>query len=184
MKKYVRNDGFSLLEMLFVVALLMAVSTVAVIRLKASVTLLDADKAANLVASQLRYGRQIALDDRRNVLVEFISPRQIKVTRLDNPTPTVISDVSLPTGYSFALPTGVTSDTPDGYGDDAAVTFNEETTGIFRGDGIFTDDAGIVINGSVFTINGANNTARAVTLTGATGRTKTYRVSGAAWTER
>jgi type II secretory pathway pseudopilin PulG len=167
-----------------VVALMMIMSAVAVIRMRQSITLLDADKAANQIAEQIRYARQIGLDDRRNVLVEFISPNRIKITKQDTPTPTVLYDQTLPFGYSYALPAGVAADTPDAYGNAAGVSFNGGTNGTFLGDGSFTDNLGIVLNGSVFTINGSNNTARAVTLAGASGRIRTYRVSGAAWVAR
>jgi prepilin-type N-terminal cleavage/methylation domain-containing protein len=175
-----RHAGFTLVELLVVLSILMITSGIAVIKMKASITLLDADKAAEQVTGALRYARQVALDDRRDVLVEFINNNEIKITRRDSPTPTVMSDASLPSGYTFSLPGGV-PDTPDGYGNSSAVNFNMQNNGVFRGDGIFTDDAGIVVNGTVFTMNGSNSTARAVTLTGATGRLKTYLVSGATW---
>ena len=166
-----------------VISLVMITSAVAVVRLKQSITLLDADKAARQVVEQLRLARQVALDDRRNVLVEFIAPNEIKVTREDTPAPTVIYDGVLPSGYRFGLPSGA-GDTPDTYGNSAAVTFNGRTSGIFQGDGIFTDEARIVLNGSVFTISGGNETARAVTLTGATGRMKIYSIVGSSWIAR
>jgi len=166
-----------------VVALMMIMAAVAVIRMKQSITLLDADKAANQIAEQIRYARQIGLDDRRNVLVEFISPNRIKITRQDTPTPTVLYDQTLPFGYTYSLPSGV-ADTPDAYGNATAVAFNGGNSGTFFGDGSFTDNLGIVLNGTIFTKNGSNTTARAVTLAGASGRIRTYRVSGAAWVAR
>jgi len=172
--------GFGVIEMLVVLSILIIMSGIAVIKMKQSITLLDADKAAEQIASTLRYARQIALDDRRDVQVEFINNNEIKVTRRDSPTPTVMYDANLPSGYRFGLPTGI-GDTPDGYGNSSAVNFNMQNNGVFRGDGIFTDDAGIVVNGTVFTINGSNSTARAVTLTGATGRLKKYGISGSSW---
>jgi prepilin-type N-terminal cleavage/methylation domain-containing protein len=178
-----RNAGFSLVEMLMVVAILMIMASVAIIRMRQSITLLDADKAANQVAAELRYARQVALDDRRNVLVEFIGANEIKVTRQDTPMPTVLYDGILPSGFRFGLPNAI-GDTPDAYGNSAPVTFNMQTSGVFRGDGIFTDAAGIVVNGSVFTISGDNSSSRAVTLTGATGRIKTYTTAGNSWVTR
>jgi type II secretory pathway pseudopilin PulG len=169
--------------MMVVVSLIVVTSAVAVIRMTQTITLLDADKAANLVSDKLRFARQIALDDRRNVLVEFISPNEIKVTRQDSPTPTVMYDGTLPSGYHFGLPTGI-GDTPDAYGNTAPVSFNTQTSGLFRGDGIFTDAGGIVMSGTVFTINSGNNTSRAVTLVGASGRLRTYSIAGTTWVAR
>lgn len=163
--------------------LVMIISAVAVIRMKESITLLDADKAANQVAEEIRYARQIALDDRRNVLIEFISPNRIKVTRQDSPTPTVLYNQTLPSGYQFGLPSGI-GDTPDGYGNASAVNFNTANSGTFLGDGSFTDGLGIVLNGTVFTIYSGNNTSRAVTLAGASGRLRTYGITGSTWQQR
>jgi len=169
--------------MLVVVAILMIMSAVAVIRMRQSITLLDADKAADQVAAELRYARQVALDNRRNVLVEFISPNQIKITRQDNPDPTVLYDATLPAGYIFGLPGGL-GDTPEAYGNANPLNFNSGNNGTFRGDGIFTDAAGLVMNGTVFTISGGNNTSRAITLAGATGRIKIYAAAGGSWVTR
>jgi hypothetical protein len=81
------------------------------------------------------------------------------------------------------LPT-VGGDTPEGYGFDEPVTFGGEAGGTFLGDGIFTNSAGVVVNGTVFTIGPGNGTARAVTLNGASARTKQYYLRGTAWVER
>jgi type II secretory pathway pseudopilin PulG len=175
------NGGFSLTEALVVTALILFTTTVAIVQVRGSLRLVDADRSSNLVASQLRYARQVAADQRRNVLVEFLGTNQIRLTRQNGGgSTTVISDVRLPNGFTFAIPAGA-NDTPDTYGHTSPVYFSAGTSGTFLGDGVFVTGAGIVLNGSVFT-KGANNTsARAVTLTGASGRTKTYRYQGPSW---
>ena len=180
------NRGFSLLEVLTVVMLVGVGSAVALVQIRSSVRILDADRSCDLVMEQLRYARQIAVDQRRNVLVEFIGTNEMKATRQDGGgATTVLFDVTLPTGFTFSVPMGV-SDTADGYspGVPAAVYFNAQPTGTFLGDGIFVSGAGIVLNGTVFTMGGSTTTARAVTLNGASGRTKTYTLSGTTWRER
>lgn len=181
-----RSDaGFSLLELLTVVMLIGIATTVAIIQMRQSVAMLDADKAANLVSAQIRYARQIAVDQRRNVEVAFVGSNQVTVTRQDGGgAETVLSDERLPAGYTFGLPTGIGSDTPEGYGNSQPVNFNLGTTGTFLGDGTLVNDAGIVMNGTVFTIGSGNGSARAITLTGASGRLKVYAIQGAAWIER
>jgi prepilin-type N-terminal cleavage/methylation domain-containing protein len=102
-----QRAGFSLLELMFVVVATAIVSTVAVIQMKTTITMLDADEAANLVVSQLNYARQTAVDDRRNVSVQFLNTKEIKVTRNESGGgTTVLSDVTLPTAYTFSLPGG------------------------------------------------------------------------------
>jgi Tfp pilus assembly protein FimT len=166
-----------------VVALLMISATVAVVQIRASMAVVDADRAIHLVASQLRYARQVAVDQRRLVLVEFLGTNQIRVTRQDGGgATTVLSDVVLPSGFTYAIPDD-TIDTPEGYGSAAPVFFNLETSGTFLADGVFVNSVNIVTNGTVFTMGGSAESARAATLTGASGRTRIYRFDGAAWTE-
>jgi len=178
--------GFSLVEVLVVVALISIGSAVALVQMRSSMQILDADRACDLVMTQLRYARQIAVDQRRNVLVEFLGNNEMKATRQDGGgVTTVIYDVTLPAGFTFSMPMGV-ADTPDGYspGVTAAVYFNGETSGTFLGDGVFVNGAGNLLNGAVFTMGGSGSTARAVTLNGASGRTKTYTLNAGTWTER
>jgi type II secretory pathway pseudopilin PulG len=180
-----RNSGYSLIEVMMVAALTTIASGVAVVQYRSSKTILDANVAASTVISQLRYAREIAVDQRRNVEVEFVGSNGIEVRRIESDgTETVVSAATLPSGYAFGLPAG-TADTPDGYGDDAPVYFNGATSGTFLGDGIFVGPGAIVISGSVFTIGpGGNGSARAVTLAGASGRIKQYYIRDGAWAER
>jgi Tfp pilus assembly protein FimT len=180
-----RTAGFSLLEIVTVLAIIMIGATVAIIQMRQSMAMLDADKAANTVTGQVRYARQVAVDQRRNVLLEFLGTNQVKVTRQNGGgSTTVLSNTTLPSGYVFGRPTGL-SDTPDGYaGATGAVVFGSAASGSFLGDGILVDAAGTVVNGTVFTIGSGNPTARAITVNGASGRTKLYAVSGTSWVEQ
>jgi len=176
--------GFGLLETLAVIALISIAATVAIIQLRPTRELLSADQNSNLVMTQTRYARQVAIDQRRNVLITFTAPNRITVTRLESGGgSTVLSDVTLSGGFTFGLPTGTIPDTPEGFGNATAVAFGLATGGTFLGDGTFISAGGLVQNGSVFTIGGGNQTARAVTLTGATGRLKQYSLDGGVWKE-
>jgi prepilin-type N-terminal cleavage/methylation domain-containing protein len=182
--KFPSHSGFSIIEVLMVVALILAGSSVAMVQLRTSLAVIDADKASNLVISQLRYARQIAVDQRRNVLVEFEQPSAIRVTRQDGAgASTLMSVASLPSGYTFGLPPGA-GDTPEGFGNTSPVSFNAQPRGRFLADGVFATDGDIVVNGTVFTIGSGNPSARAVTLTGASGRLKHYYLRGNTWVQR
>jgi prepilin-type N-terminal cleavage/methylation domain-containing protein len=175
--------GFSLVEMVVVMALIGIGSSIALIQMKNSIKIVDADEASNLVIGQLQYARQISVDQRKNVLVEFLGTNEIRVTRQNGGgATTVMADVRLPTGYTFSMPMGA-ADTPDGYGNANPVYFNNGTSGTFLADGIFVSGANILLNGSVFTMAGTSGTARAVTLTGASGRLVPYWLQGAVWTQ-
>jgi prepilin-type N-terminal cleavage/methylation domain-containing protein len=176
--------GFSLIEALVAMAIILIGASVAVVQLRSSMAVVDADKAINLVSSQLRYARQIAVDQRRNVFVEFVGNDQVRISRIEpDTTTTVMADVSLPVGFRFGKPSGV-GDTPDAFGDATPVYFNMNTNGIFQSDGSFVDNAGLPANGTVFTMLSNNGSARALTLTGSTGRTRIYWLQGTNWTEK
>jgi prepilin-type N-terminal cleavage/methylation domain-containing protein len=178
------NSGFSVLEMIVALAIVGIGSAVALIQMRNAMHIVDADKACDLVMSQLRYARQVAVDQRRNALVEFIGTNRIRVTRQDGGgNTTVLSDVQLPSGYTFSMPMSI-ADTPDGYGNAAPVFFNEGSSGTFLADGIFVNGANTLLNGSVFTMGSTSGSARAVTLTGASGRIVSYWLEGSAWKVR
>jgi Tfp pilus assembly protein FimT len=173
-----------MIEVMMVALLISIGSRVAVTQIKGTMNLIDADLAANSVAGQIQSARQMAIDQRRNMQVDFLGTNEIKVTRQDSGGgTTVMSDVTLPPGYSFAMPTGV-SDTPDGFGNNSAVYFNGGTSGLFSGDGTFVSAASVLISGTVFTMGGGSQTARAVTVTSATGRIKQYWLVGGNWLVR
>jgi prepilin-type N-terminal cleavage/methylation domain-containing protein len=179
-----RESGFSLIEMLVVVGLVGIVSSVALVQMKTTMAVLDADAASSMVVSELAYARQVAVDQRRNVLVEFVGTNEVRVTRNETGgDTTVLDDIMLPSGYVFGLPGGI-GDTPDGFGNAAAVSFNTGTSGTFHGDGTFEDAANVLLNGTVFTIGGGNGSARAITLSGSTGHIKQYWIQGTGWTAR
>ncbi|HYR41608.1 MAG TPA: type II secretion system protein [Terriglobia bacterium] len=180
-----RNSGYSLIEMMAVCLLVSIGSRVAMTQIKGSMNLIDADIAANTVSSQIQYARQMAIDERRNMQIDFLGTNEIKITRQDSGGgTTVMSDVTLPVGYSFALPTSFSNDTPEGFGNSSAVYFNAGTSGLFLADGTFVSAVNVLTSGTVFTKGAGNQTARAVTLTAATGRVKTYWIVGANWALR
>jgi type II secretory pathway pseudopilin PulG len=177
--------GFTLLEVSMVISLAMVATGVGIIKLNKSVSAVDAGRAGHSVESQLHYAREIAANQRRNVVVEFNSPDMIAIKRQETDgTLTTIETTTLPSGFSFGLPASDIGDTPDRYGADAPVDFNGDSSGTFGADGTFVNNSGVVLSGTVFTIGATDGTARAVTLSGANGRTKQYYIRHGAWTEK
>jgi hypothetical protein len=80
-------------------------------------------------------------------------------------------------------------DTPDAYGipSSGGIEFGGisggPTTGMqFQSDGTFTDGSGNPINGTAFVVvNGINNSGRAVTVLGNTGRIRAWKNNGSGW---
>lgn len=179
-----RNRGYSLIEIMMVVGLIAVGSNVAVVQMKASLTVVDADVASSAVVSQLRLAREIAVNQRRNVIVQFTDPATIDVTRIESDaSTTLVSSKTLPSGYTFGLPSGL-GDTPDAFGNTDPVYFNASTSATFLSDGTLVTDAGLIVSGSVFTIGSGNGTSRAVTVAGANGRVKQYYIKTNAWVQR
>lgn len=180
-----RDRGFSMIEVTIVAAVFVIGSAAALVQLRATRDILEADAVSNMVVSQLRYARQVAIDQRRNVQIEFLAPNRIRVTRFEpGGTSTVISNVILTSGFTYVLPGPTVPDTPEGFGNATAVSFSGGTGGVFLGDGTFVTAAGLVLNGTVFTGGGIGpGSSRAVTVTGATGRIKQYWLTSGAWEE-
>ncbi len=177
--------GFSMLEAIVVIAIIMILaSSVAMIQFQQTQIFLAADVALAQVADQMLLARQVAIDQRRIVDLQFIGNNNVVIVRRDDlVNTTTLADVTLPAGYTFSFPMGAI-DTPDGFGNAAAVDLGGGTVGIFLADGTFVDGANSILNGTVFTMGGPIATARAVTLSGATGRIKRYAWRTALWEQQ
>ena len=138
------------------------------------------------VMGQLRSARGIAIAQRRNVQVQFVGTNVIQITRLNQPSgTTLLNTVPLQGLMQFFVFTTL-PDTPDGFGNASAVYFEGLPGGptmmLFQSDGTFVDNAGNVINGTVFLgVPTDITTARAVTVMGATGRIRAYRAPSQQW---
>jgi len=137
-----------------------------------------AETALQTVTMQLRLAREFAMDRRRVHRVTFSAPRTVTVVRQEiggNPDVTV-SQLDLPSDTQFYQQTGI-STTPDQFSTSSAVDFGGSTTVYFNPDGSATDSTGMLVNGIVYIANpGKLETCRAVTLFGATGRVKGFRL--------
>jgi prepilin-type N-terminal cleavage/methylation domain-containing protein len=192
--------GFSLTEMMIVVAVGFIVTVMALTQLQPTLQNYQASSAEDTVKSTLRQAREYAVSQRRTVAVSFKTdpfgnPELVLnlytvafgVQSLNNtPFLTVpITDRVQFTRFA-AMP-----DTPDNFGACAALCFNGAgyATGSiieFQSDGTFTDGTGTPINGSIFIgIPATPNTARAITILGSTGRIKSWTgTSGQYWVQQ
>ena len=195
------EQGFSLLEMLVVVALAFTIMAFAVMNTVGSSSNARANSAMDAVVSQLRQAREMAIAKRRNVQVQFTAPNQIQLTVLTlpgEPVPPVIAPTLLPGGLSFAVLVG--TDTPMNFGNSTAISLQQPGGGgawtvMFTTSGAFCGTAQAAatlyqatnnnpVNASLFLgVVGKPTTARAVTVFGATGRVRSYYWSGSSWQE-
>lgn len=186
------QNGFSLLEMLVVVGIMMTLLAFAIIQSFGSMESYRANAAMDMVISQLRVARQLAISQRRNVRITFStasSPQTITYTVMPDPgdtvTPTPVT-VPIPNIVKFSGFTGE-PDTPMLFGT-CGGNFGICVAGVsggppgmyFNAVGQFTDNTYVnTLNGTVFmVIPNMPATARAVTIMGSTGRVRPYNYIG------
>jgi Tfp pilus assembly protein FimT len=169
-------------ELSIAIALILALSGFAVLNINAILPGMRANEAMYQTVAQLRRGRELAIGQRRNIEVRFLGDNRIQLIRHEIPNgATVLSTVELLNNSEFQLFGGV-PDSPDSFGRDAAVDFGGSPTLTFQTDGILVDTQGNPLNGTVFLGQPSHpETARAVTILGATGRIRSYRWTGDSW---
>ena len=190
-----REKGFSLLETVMVIGIMFVLMGIAIVQSFGSREAYQANSAMDTVVSQLRVARELAITQRTNVQVFFVSngaTQQVQYMVLAQPGtkeangPLVSSD--LPSQTSFVLTAGV-PDTPMGFGNKAPIYIGNVSGGPafmeFTSTGQFTDQTGFnTLNGTLFIgVTGQKNTARAVTVMGGTGRVRPYSYIGNSWIE-
>jgi len=197
MRKTIRTErGFTLLESVVVIGIMMVLMGIAIIQSLGTMESYQVNSASNIVVSQLRVAEQLAISQRRPVRIWIdtapesdnryhvkyqVQPAGTFTTETAGP----VVSVPLPGPTQFILESTV-PDTPMGFGNSAAVYLgNPPVNGgpsimQFNPTGTFTDNSGTnLLYGTVFI--GVPNlplTARAVTIMGGTGRVRAYRWTG------
>jgi prepilin-type N-terminal cleavage/methylation domain-containing protein len=175
--------GFSLLELMVTLTIILAAMAVAVIQVMPVVRNARVDSAKQLVQDQLRTARAQAISDRGEYIVTFTTTGTITTTA---PGVTGFNPitVSLPADVQFYLFSGMPT-TPDGFvpsGNavdlDQAGSSGNPLKVRFEPNGSAIDDAGSLNSGVVYIAknNGDPTTQRAITLLGATSRVRTWTI--------
>jgi prepilin-type N-terminal cleavage/methylation domain-containing protein len=190
------HPGFSLIELLFVVFILATTAGIAIPVSRGFITSGKADSATLLALSALQEARERAINERRNIQVNFVAPNRICILRIepagaaatpdscaDGAGVTFLTRVELEGLQTFRLVTGV-PDTPDKFGKTTATHFTGKLPVMFTSDGSLIDLDGDVVNGSIFLAGtGAGDSVRAVTIFGVTGLMRTWKWTGTQWQE-
>jgi type II secretory pathway pseudopilin PulG len=200
------EQGFTLLESVLVIGIMMVLMGFAVIQSFGTLESYQANSATDVVVSQLRVARQLAITQRRTVQLwidtapesadnRFHVKYQIQPALQTSEVAGPMVSVPLPGQTQFVLETGV-PDTPMNFGNSAPVFIgNPPISGgppimQFNPTGSFTDGTGnALLYGTIFLgIPNQKATARAVTIMGGTGRVRSYSyiggsTSATAWQE-
>jgi prepilin-type N-terminal cleavage/methylation domain-containing protein len=183
-----RMRGFSLLEMIAVIAIGLVISVMALITLQPSLKYTRETEAYNITLGAMRQARDTAIAQRQVYFVTFIHntipPDQVTITQ--GATGNVMYTFSIPNDVAFQVQTGLpgTGNTPDNFGaGGTAIDFDQGVAGgaknvvYFYPDGTGEDVVGNMNNGVIY-IARTNDlySSRAITEWGATGRLRGWRL--------
>ena len=176
------EGGFSLPEILTIVALIGVLFGITIIAFQSAATTIQGDSNLRILERQMKLARDTAIAQRRSVEVQFVPPNQLFVIRRDLPAgTTMLQSAVLENNTTFVRFVGV-PDTPDSFGGGGAINLNNAPIVMFTSDGMFVDGAGTPVNGTIYIGQvGKNVTQRAVTVFGSTARIRTYRWNGSQW---
>lgn len=191
-----RERGFSIVELVIAVAVIMILAGMAVYQFKPTLQAADSDAAMRELMTQIRQAREYAIANRRYIQVTFPvsggGKPEIQFTQKNSLTTGAGGDVVTPavtlqSPLVYTLVAGM-PDTPDGFGKAAAIEFEGVVNGppagmYFQSDGELVDGGTFLpINGTVFLgVVGLGSSARAVTVLGSTGRVRGWKSTGGGW---
>ena len=197
-----RARGFSLLEAMIVVAILLTALSINFVLLQPALQAARANTAANQCFMLLRRYRQQAVDERKRYIVTFTAPNTIQVSRWDvavpvSPAPVVVTTQILPTGIQFQTIAGIpTANPPDNFGNGGTAIDFGQGIGLgglnyvmFMPDGSSQDVNGNLNNGVLYTAKtGDLYSSRAISVFGATGRIRGWQLvkqaGNATWVQK
>jgi prepilin-type N-terminal cleavage/methylation domain-containing protein len=188
--------GFSLLEMLITITIILILCGITFVTLQPGLQQSNVNTAYDTTLMTLRNYRSQAITQRKQYIVTFTTPTTITVSYQGvgvpvNPPPVVVQTVTLPANdtVQFAVQAGVpttATTVPDGFGNGTVgIDLDYGPGGAgggnyvkFMPDGSAQDTLGNLNSGVVYIGRpGQLNTMRAVTVVGATGRVRGWRLN-------
>jgi prepilin-type N-terminal cleavage/methylation domain-containing protein len=185
-----RTRGFSIIELMIVVTIMLILSGISFISLQPALKQLHVTNAYNTTLATMRLARQMAIGKRNTFSVTFnnaVIPNTITINDLNPVSPAAVETVPLPRDTAFSNEPGIpstTATTPDHFGTgNAAIGFDQSVApGVpnviyFLPDGSAQDAGNNINNGVVYIARpGTLLSSRAITLWGATGRLRGWRL--------
>jgi type II secretory pathway pseudopilin PulG len=187
-----RMRGFSIVELMIVVTIMMIMAGISFITLQPALKQLHVSNAYNTTLATMRLARQMAIGKRDIYSVTFnnaVIPNTITIADLDPLNPTTVETVTIPPDTAFTAVSGIPTTTaaaPDHFGTgSAAIAFDQGITpGVptviyFMPDGSAQDAGNNINNGVIYIARpGVVQSSKAITLWGATGRLRGWRLDG------
>jgi prepilin-type N-terminal cleavage/methylation domain-containing protein len=187
-------QGFSLIELLMVVAIIAVMGGIAIGITSDSIRTAKGRSGAEQMASFLKRYRELAISRRRNIEIAFVLPNTVQTQQRAVPDPpaplgpnTPLETLYLEGRVEFRQFTGV-PDTPDAFGAGGPVILAGAPPGanpvMFTSEGSFTDVDGNPINASIFLgVPNQRQTANALTIIGTTAAVRMWRYDGTRWVQ-
>jgi prepilin-type N-terminal cleavage/methylation domain-containing protein len=203
------HRGFSLLEMMVAVLILMIVSGIGFMTLQPTLKQARVDSAYDTTLMALRNYRSLAITERKRYIVAFTAPGTITISYWGTgvpvaPAPVVVQTLTLPQDVQFTVQAGMPNSpatVPDGFGSGGTAIDFGQGLGVgslnyvmFMPDGSSQDQSNPGgygnINSGVIYLGRAGEllSMRAITVFGSTGRVRGWRLyqpgGGAKWSEQ
>jgi len=190
-----KGRGFSLLELMIVIAISLTVASIGVLAIMPVLKQDHLDTAYETTLSLMRTYRTRAVAESSRYVLTFTAPGTINVQTWGYVAPPAVSPApvnvpgatyTLPSDISFAVQASFPNPGPDNFGTGAtAIGFN--TCGVieagaaclvFYPDGSVQDDAGNYNSGIIYLTRSTSNKyqSRAITVFGTTGRARGWRL--------
>jgi len=198
-----KECGFSMIEMMIVVAIIMVVLGVTFLQIGPMLRESSAQAALQTTLGIMRRAHETAVDQRQILRVTFTQPRTIQVDQIgfdvngNKQTVAFLSKIDLPKDMQFIVVVGMPTSAatvPEGFGTGSVpIDFDQDSGGsvntvYFQRDGRALDSSNRINNGVVYMCRPADLiSCKAVSLMGATGRAKGWRLTqtplGARWAQ-
>jgi prepilin-type N-terminal cleavage/methylation domain-containing protein len=185
------SAGFSLLEILMVVAIIAILGGIAMGVSSNMIRTAKGKSGAQQLSSFLKRHREMAISRRRHIEIEFAAPNRVVSRQRAVPNPpaplgpsTLLETMYLEGRIEYRKFPVITLDTPDAFGSAAAVNLGGANPVMFTSEGTFADVNGDPINATILLgVASQTDTANAVTIIGTTATLRTWRWDGARWVQ-
>jgi len=182
-----RMRGFSLIELMVTVTIILVVTGVAIFGMQPALQFSRVNNAYNITLAAIRQTRDSAVAQRQQYSVTFSNAAVPNTITITNGFGNVVATYQLPTDVTYQVITGIptaAAAVPDGFGSGSiAIGFDQGVAGgvqnviYFMPDGTGQDVNGNINNGVIYIARASQlYSSHAITVWGATGRMRGWRL--------